>query len=388
MSRSANALLAQELWDEVVDCVSCDSEYQDIKACSLVSRALAYRAQAHLFRDIGFRRPASSFHDRYIQYDPAAASRRLRCVLNSSPHLVQFIRSITIPLSLDILAEVSDMGLSHVQKICIHENGPTPPLHDAAIAAAMDRLQALVGMPAVREVEISCDYYSPSISRRLSQLFKNPSPTLAALHISFARFRQSPKSPDVPCSDELNFDRISITELRLRDSGPVGSWLVRPDCPFSFSHLAAADITYSMSPELGQILSGAQALKSLALDAEDITEDLHLSRFSALESLHISVTSTDQLAAIAKAISTLSPHNLVEEVSVLITNVWEVEEDIFNPFDDVLAVPSMRKVHISIEEDPVDVAGETIHRAEAERVIMGFLPRLRDRGVLRVDVGR
>lgn len=73
---------------------------------------------------------------------------------------------------------------------------------------------------------------------------------------------------------------------------------------------------------------------------------------------------------------------------MLITNVWEIEEDIFNSFDDVLAVPNMRKVHISIEEDPVDVAGETIHRAEAERVIMGFLPQLRDRGVLRVDVGR
>lgn len=127
----------------------------------------------------------------------------------------------------------------------------------------------------------------------------------------------------------------------------------------------------------------------LMLIAEDITEDLHLSRLTALESLHISATSTAQLAAIAKALSTLSPaDSCLEEVTVLVTNVWEIDKDMFNSFDYVLTNPSMRKVHISIEEDPIDVGGRTIHRAEAERVIMGFLPRLREKGILQVDVGR
>ncbi|KAJ7708164.1 hypothetical protein B0H17DRAFT_1124938 [Mycena rosella] len=379
-SRYANALLEQELWDDIIDRVSAGPFPldQEISAYSLVSRAFSARAQAHLFREINFRRPTSRLPPRNKPYDQIAASRRLRAVLQSSPHLAKFIRTITIPCTPEIITEVSDMDLADVNKICIEEARESPST--GLTIGTLRLLQALLGKPAVREVEIRCHYRCIF----LSHIFRHPSPSMTVLCISTIEC----ECEEPPASSELDFNgnlslAPSITELRLQYCHNIGTWLAGPNCPFTFSRLITADIQRSMSPNLGKILRDAPALKSLTLRSleltEDMTADLDLSQFPALQHLSISAHSPRDLPAMATLVSTAAPGNRIENVNVITADFYDVvNASAASGLDQILAGPLMaalRTVEVDVVNPPWNDEIQT------------WFPALHEKGILVMGQG-
>lgn len=264
--RTATAILAQELWDCVVDNVDPSLYgYLDLRSCSLVCRAFTHRAQMHLFHDIGFNRPWASDNAGSGPYDQAAAGGRLSAVLKSSPHLVPFIRRICTPVARDVVAQLSGMALSKVNIIDIYApTGYKANMRDDFAATTL--LQKFIAMPSVSEVRINSGTSIGVVN--LVHLFRTPSPAMVALDVSFVSFSQQ-NNHDL-AQLKSGKPRVYIHRLRLCASKVAGAWLAHPDCPFDLSRLVVADICHSMSADLGTALGGAHTIKRLSLDTSTL----------------------------------------------------------------------------------------------------------------------
>ncbi|KAJ6556043.1 hypothetical protein B0H19DRAFT_1151833 [Mycena capillaripes] len=104
------ALEVQEICDHICDFV--DDSRDQLGACSLISPFFTSAAQRHIFRQISITRPSTGGSD------VARLSRRLRAVLRESPHLLRFIRCLTVSFEQTVLfpfggAEVYACGDNH-----------------------------------------------------------------------------------------------------------------------------------------------------------------------------------------------------------------------------------------------------------------------------------
>lgn len=179
-----------------------------------MSHQLSFRAQTHLFHDVqlqGSRSNAIWQHDR-----AATACIRLCEILHSSPHLIQFIRYISIPFALDIISQVSHIRLSHIQTMCItghwiqaHGNSPD----------SIDLLQGLIVMKSIRQLKVNLTQSRNTSTPPISRLLLAPSPTITALHIHGGRF----EPPHIPGVIPRNSHRPSITDLHLRTCQDVAA---------------------------------------------------------------------------------------------------------------------------------------------------------------------
>ncbi|KAJ6542791.1 hypothetical protein B0H19DRAFT_1268000 [Mycena capillaripes] len=414
--RFATAVLAQELWDCIIDDVEMPTHsypsdlyrYLHLRSCSLVCRAFTHRSQMHLFRKVDFARPwaadnaSDMFADAwasgdssevrnmpYVPYDRAAACHRLCTVLKSAPHLIPLIREIHLPFVLEALAQISRIGLSMVNTIYASVPGyyKGPRNIEDVSAIALLHWQGLFAMPSVCEVRINGGSFVSVI--QLSRLFKSPSPALLSLHIKFLDFSQNNHNT---VDFNSGRQRIWLRELHLQ-SKAAGVWFARPDCPFDLSRLVVANIVTSLSTDLGTALRDAHTLKRLRLDIDPGIENLDFSRFPALTHLEIVCSCPENLLHIVPILSVIAANNRIEKLGLEMGIFPKGSEELLRGFDDIMAcphMPALRIVTLTIEEyhsTPVHIHNPKppTDAVVREDVLRSF-PKLQEKGCFILDI--
>ncbi|KAJ6507547.1 hypothetical protein DFH09DRAFT_280987 [Mycena vulgaris] len=178
MGLDTTPLPVQELWDCILEFLS--KRTPEIRAMALVCRSLCPMAQSQLFHDIS----TPTAHGG--PYDEVAACQRLAEILDHSPHLIPYIRSINLRIELGLHTQVMEMGLINLR--CVRLSG-------YAIFSELDepgewtgRLARFLGLPSIRRIEITMRSHSGLLPYAIPLKFRSSSsetglPELQSSHL-------------------------------------------------------------------------------------------------------------------------------------------------------------------------------------------------------------
>ncbi|KAJ7140669.1 hypothetical protein C8R44DRAFT_866373 [Mycena epipterygia] len=396
-----------ELVDQIVALLH-DSP-QDLRSCALASHMLASVAQTHLFHEITF---GHRSHERYI------SPRRLRSILARSPKLIPCIRRIKIHLNDLANAEVSALGLSHVEDIRVV--GESQEVDDSDIQPTIDAARRLVGLASVRRVEVCIRFRD---KRTLGRLFGDCTPNLR--EVIFNR-RWFPQTFDEGVPQSIagsKLVRTQLTYLVLANSWSMPVWLLDVECPLDVSKLVDVDVTRSMAPDdhvqallnhtrhtiqrlafsMGAFGLFCDFIRELIIsfDPGDMKNGtLDLTRFPALT--HITAESSmDHLRKFPSGLAGIDPHNTIREILFtsegLDERAWAREPDseipgssklegLLRAFDSqLMALPllALQRIEIQVQESAVPRGGVRAGQSRTKASLLReWLPGLDARGVL------
>ncbi|KAF8201974.1 hypothetical protein K438DRAFT_1821020 [Mycena galopus ATCC 62051] len=378
--------LAQELWNHILSFLCART---DLKACSVVSRALCAAAQSQLFFSITIcpsrkRRRGGPPFDFTPATDEVKACRRLREILIESPHIRPHIRRIEILLHPDVLTEIIIMGLPLVQEIQFRTKTFMARVENNAVALA----QQLMELPTVRRVELR----STSQTRAfLSWFFAAPPLRLETLEISMSELYWSEDGDEDP---EPVATRRQIDHFHLIHSPTIARWLLHTSCPFDLTRITHADISSSMCADVGRILTKAKrSLRQLTLAPGDVDECVPLSIFPDLSQLHFDAPTQHDIALLLPLLTTLDPANGMREMTITLAThgdqppLHQLEAALrtFDAIFDELPLPELQHVDIHLLCNPDDDESED-YRQSMYVMYVHSLPLLSARGILVVQI--
>ncbi|KAJ6507529.1 hypothetical protein DFH09DRAFT_1438009 [Mycena vulgaris] len=205
MGLDTTPLPVQELWDCILEFLSKSTP--EIRAMALVCRPLYPMAQSQLFYHISFERPTPTPHGG--PYDEVAACKRLAEILDHSPHLIPYIRSINLRIELGLHTQIMEMGLINLR--CVRLSG-------YAIFSELDepgewteRLARFLGLPSIRRIEITMAGAFPP------QIFQYSTSNLTEISFGAATLCYPAQIPQLEQRDGPS----RITKLSLRHSPRV-----------------------------------------------------------------------------------------------------------------------------------------------------------------------
>ncbi|KAJ6602091.1 hypothetical protein DFH09DRAFT_1355216 [Mycena vulgaris] len=209
-------LLPQEL---VQHCVwHLRDSMSDLRACALISTSWTGAAQRMIYNRVSILAADRSAD---------AQSSALAETLQSSPHLIQYIRCLEFPRgSNDTFTRLCSVPFTNLDTLGIHRVDFMSP-SDAIC------LQQLLVLPTLRQVELDCSFND---ARGFYSIWAGCSPNIRHLRLRASRrwipytFHPIPRFSPV---------RIALQSLRLAPDTSIDDWLSDNHCPFDFSCLRA-----------------------------------------------------------------------------------------------------------------------------------------------------
>ncbi|KAF8212605.1 hypothetical protein K438DRAFT_1167923 [Mycena galopus ATCC 62051] len=220
------AILPQELWDHIVDQLS--QSQQDLRSCSLVCRALVARAQSHAFRG-------------YILIESRVHGNRFARVLESSPHLIPYIRHLHFKNCGGLSITPLDLiPWSNLDTLTLHrhssQNIPFYP-------HVLEEMHTLVALPSIRRLKFGGRPW------RRTELFSILAHCTTALDdIDFGDCMLSPLSASVAAELPVpHIHKLKVRRLAL-DRSMVGEAIQDSACPLDVSGLTYVQSYLSTMP--------------------------------------------------------------------------------------------------------------------------------------------
>ncbi|KAJ7657168.1 hypothetical protein DFH06DRAFT_1131692 [Mycena polygramma] len=186
------ALQIQEICDFVCDFLpkaTTSTYHADLSACALISPIFTSSAQRHIFRRIAL---FSS-----LPLNLARATRSMRSVLQKSPHLIRFIRDLSIEADSDVMVPLlAGLQFTHLETFSLIapiENTPSGYLIPILRPAA-----SIIALPSVQNIYLhflTCDIAS------LCALFHQRTATLDAVSLRHVKITHLLPAATVPGSE-------------------------------------------------------------------------------------------------------------------------------------------------------------------------------------------
>ncbi|KAJ6536437.1 hypothetical protein DFH09DRAFT_1179003 [Mycena vulgaris] len=316
----------QELCDQIAQQITDDIAfeelpYDDLKSTALVCHTLCISAQSQLFRHV------------------ISAARRLAAILSASPHLLRYIRHLSIVAYSEILKPLATIRFPGLAKLCI--SFIDMELADAEVFLL---IRDLIGLPSICEVEIRDLDHTQFTSDHFTSLFETCTRSLGAL-ICHGVCPSS--APFTAGAIRLGHERAQITRMKLHDSPSLGQWLMSPSCTFDFTSLADLEISHGLeardSAVWAFLTSVRPPITRLSISTGG-SNALDLSQFPGLTCLELSPS--DHLV-----ISSLKSDNCVERLVFDVSETfWEFHHSgLLSETDALVAtfpLPALRDVEV------------------------------------------
>ncbi|KAJ7184825.1 hypothetical protein C8R46DRAFT_1300299 [Mycena filopes] len=256
---SVDAVLQlQELCDEIAQYL--DSKW-DLWACTLISRAFTSSAQRQLFHDIILNRGTLDFDDLSVLdgYDESRASRQLCAVLETSPHLLPYIRRIRPSLEVGVLTPLAAIQFPNLHDLGFHRrHGVLIDEESIALAAQ------LIGTPTVHRVGLlSLRFHN---LHHMARLFAEYSPALESVFVDYLSFKEATLESERPPLSRVRVKTLSWGNIHYAEP----KWMFEPSSPLDLSALTQLNLCYG-GPHGSTILTVVErarhSLRQLTIDA-------------------------------------------------------------------------------------------------------------------------
>ncbi|KAJ7109598.1 hypothetical protein C8R43DRAFT_181400 [Mycena crocata] len=282
---------------ELIDiCIGfIDPSSPDLQACSLVSHAWVYAAQARLFNEI------------YILSAECgeASWMRLKDILQTSPHLIPHIRRLEVcshSLPIALLTALCNFPFTRLESACLYFEGPVSL--EVSIAA-----RHLLSLPTLRCIGIHChgEWQATALLQMCSRL------AAGIRHLTLITENEfmAPFSPIVIAPrDSIKPTLHSLQLVSVLTPG----WLVQEQFPFDLSHLKVLSISViGPSPWQHVVPSLLRTVEVLDLIIPPPSQNINLSLFANLRLFHLSATpETIQF----DTLRTISPANRIRKIVI------------------------------------------------------------------------
>ncbi|KAJ7112106.1 hypothetical protein C8R44DRAFT_250273 [Mycena epipterygia] len=299
--------LPPELWDCIITLFSPGSldwevdvlrsdTIQDLKSCSLVSKALLGPAQSLLFRSIDLEVWALEYALTYC--------RQLAAIFEKSLHLANYVQSISAPADAEIFGLVSNMKLFRLRDIRIE--GPWTGGGDID-GPVLELVQAAIG-EGIRHVRFS-GFDHLSYAAVVSIIAKTPH--LYGLHFYDCTPGDAPPAnpSDLPTSQ-----RTKIRQLSLAYSPDIAKWLVHPGFPLDFTGLVCANVLDTAREHVKVMLERAQkTMKCLIFMAGDLMYG-GLMLYPAVTDLRIHVVEPIDILETLPILVDITKQNAIQQI--------------------------------------------------------------------------
>ncbi|KAJ7181457.1 hypothetical protein C8R43DRAFT_271315 [Mycena crocata] len=238
--------MVQELLDYIIDYLS-DSP-RDLVACAGVAKSWVYRAQYHIYRHLDLT-PGSSCDDIEIRF------HRLTHTLQNVPHLIAFIRSVSVPLKSSALASLSELPFSHLAEFRLECT--SYPWAAPAQRETIAPLQRILRLPSLHRVTF-WGYLEPIAI--IDEYFEGCSRNIKHLRLELDNLDAYPgvqslcalPVPRLPCPLPP-IQKIELTHMSLPQQ--LAEWIRAPHCPFSLTRLISLEIRASDWVPLQKVLA-------------------------------------------------------------------------------------------------------------------------------------
>ncbi|KAF7353948.1 hypothetical protein MVEN_01081200 [Mycena venus] len=218
-------LPVQELWDHIVDQLSQSQE--DSRSCSLVCRALVARAQSHAFS--------------YIHIESRVHGNRFARLLESSPHLIPYIRHLHFKNCGGLSITPLDLiPWSNLDTLTLHRHSfSNIPFY----RHVLEELYTLVALPSIRRLNFCGRLWHRT---ELFSIFARC--TTALDDIDFGDCSLRSLSASVPADlPAPHIYKPKVRRLAL-DRSVVGEAIRDPACPLDVSSLTYVQSYSSTMP--------------------------------------------------------------------------------------------------------------------------------------------
>ncbi|KAJ7257538.1 hypothetical protein B0H12DRAFT_1232571 [Mycena haematopus] len=276
---ATSVLQIQELCDYIVDFLH--NSPGSLKACALVSRALASSAQYHLFYEVRF--------GNGIKWNDGGACHRFCAIIASSPHLGPLVQRIQASFTPDVLGQLCELKLPNLRDLVLFR-----PLKDnirATNSTCVAYAARLLSFPSIRHVKLQ-DLVLGDIDN-VAQLFQHCTTSLDSLalyHVGVSV--NAALSPTPPYYRRtLTLDSLALyqagvdpafsttyshgTKLKIKTLSfdsltSNGMWLVHFLVPFNLQELEEVNLGTVSSFLLELLRSSRQSLRKLRLYAQEV----------------------------------------------------------------------------------------------------------------------
>ncbi|KAJ7656003.1 hypothetical protein DFH06DRAFT_1473749 [Mycena polygramma] len=336
---------------------------QDLKSCSLVSRAWLFPAQSTLF-----------YH---VVPNPYSRSHRFAELLENSPHLLAHVRSVSVTLRRpysDILAQLANMQLPELRRIVIRGNGGSTN----SLTTPVQAFLAQHPTPHIRLADITISY-APLVSVLHSELH--------GLHMIRCTWGlgQSVAASSLPAVHS----RARIAHLStLSCNSAILELFNNPGFPLDFSNVTHLDVRGSPTDAMVQFLERIRGtVKSLTIMSEDANPSntsvgyraIEPMQFPALTRLTIHVLERRWIFHSLPTFAGIRPQNGIEKIVFVLASrsFRSMSQACTDPaalFDAgfaALPLPALRRVEIRSPDAFID-----------RWIYGGALPLLNARGLL------
>ncbi|KAJ7738735.1 hypothetical protein B0H16DRAFT_1891216 [Mycena metata] len=320
------ALKVQELCDIIAEYI--DSKW-DLRACTLVSPALTSSAQRQLFHDIVFNRGTLHFDDISIleRYDEAKACNRLCAVLETSPHILPYIRRVRASLEPSVLEPLAKFQLPNLHDVVLHRRRGGPPVEGAITLAAQ-----LIGSPTVTRVGLISPIFSNL--HQMARLFARHTSALKSVFLYYVTFKETIVESEVDPPTPL--PRLRVKALRWGWRYNVESeWILNPLFPIDFSTLDRLDLDNGVqfTPIMQKLVNQTRhSLTRLTINAQHVaspnyapqTQPALLASLPALTDLTLYTLSYEP-ADVATILAALPPNSALRKLTLQIKKVRQLK---------------------------------------------------------------
>ncbi|KAJ7610737.1 hypothetical protein DFH06DRAFT_1345845 [Mycena polygramma] len=273
------ALQIQEICDHICDFLptaTTSTYHADLSACALISPIFTSSAQRHIFRRIAL------FPS--LPLNLARAARSLRSVLQESPHLIRFIRDLSIEANCDVMVPLlAGLQFTHLETFSlIAPIESTPPDY---LIPILHLVASIIALPSVQNIylhSLTCDIAS------LCALFHQRTATLDSVSLHHVKITHLLPTATVPASEGA---RLTVNRLVIFGQTDA-AWLLHPLCPLDFSALEELYCPMTAGT-MGVMRAARSSLHTLNVDCLD-TPGHHardftgLPDFPVLTALHLS----------------------------------------------------------------------------------------------------
>ncbi|KAJ7912683.1 hypothetical protein B0H13DRAFT_2327036 [Mycena leptocephala] len=366
------ALEVQEICDYICDFLH--ESPADLRAISLVSLVFTSSAQHHLFHVMDLTSGG------WYTSQTTRATRMCR-ILHNSPHLIRFIRRLSINFEQDGLIQLAQVHLTHVETIVLGTSRTQCPPKIALSLAA-----PLIAAPSVRSIQLLSIVFQDLDS--LCTLFHQR--TSFFDQISLDNVDVVDRTPAILIAEgSRTLQKIMVKGFEIQQSRDPG-WLVHPLCPFDLSTLTDIGIWCATSPGIITIMDSARSsLHSLRIDARKATSDFALAEFLALRSLDIfsGFGGATHVANLLASVSVGSTAQLpLEHLTIRVTFLGTLDDESFLRLDAAIArlrAPQLRNVHLLVSKSGIPWRGVSSARfVVMVRGLRALFPHSNARGCL------
>ncbi|KAJ7617247.1 hypothetical protein FB45DRAFT_933727 [Roridomyces roridus] len=354
--------LAQELWDEIIDCLAARpsgvGHLAVLRSASLINRSCVGRAQSYIFYSISLG----------VGQSAETVAARLRLLMTLSPHLIQYVHKLEIQGGgIQVWAAIAAIPWSHVDQLILNRvGGSSIIIERIGVLAGLRSLRSLI-LRSIVEWEVS-DY--SDVIRRATGVRK----------ITFVQC--GIHRPKTPWARDGTVARP--TYLGLSPASPILSLLFLAEFPVDLSQLAHIHCTGFTDPRINTFLrriSGTVTRISVngrdqVLTAFDVTALPLLTQLDVF----------DAHQPFNRLLSSLPKKNRISVITLitygLMYDARELESLLLGG-----TLPNLQNVNVQVLERPpeIEARNPTPPRSKTMRDCQVAFPRLYSMGLLSVE---